>query len=207
MTLVAQSVAPAWDRDETEGKQRVDRLLELSQGALAEMRALLFELRSPETPRSSETPHALESPPSFGLTLPGISSLKQDGLVTTLSNHLKSLEIEQPSISMVTGQYQAQPLDTEIALLRIAQEGLNNVLKHAQATTVSIRLAADQTAVFLEVQDNGKGATLTQQTEQSNTGFGLRSMQERAQALKGHFEINSIPGQGTTVTVSIPIFR
>jgi signal transduction histidine kinase len=73
--------------------------------------------------------------------------------------------------------------------------------------SVSIRLAAKESAVLLEVQDDGCGFDISVQTKQSSTGFGLRSMEERTEALNGRFKINSIPGQGTTVTVSIPIVR
>jgi signal transduction histidine kinase len=124
--------------------------------------------------------------------------------VSALSNHIQSLRVEQPVVSLAAGQYEAQLLDTEIALFRIAQEGLNNILKHAEATSVSICLEVDETAVLLEVQDNGSGFDITNQTEQSTLGFGLHSMRERAEALRGRFRINSIPGQGTTVSVSIP---
>jgi signal transduction histidine kinase len=124
--------------------------------------------------------------------------------VSALSNHIQSLRVEQPVVSLAAGQYEAQLLDTEIALFRIAQEGLNNILKHAEATSVSICLEVDETAVLLEVQDNGNGFDINNQTEQSTAGFGLHSMRERAEALRGRFRINSIPGQGTTVSVSIP---
>lgn len=195
MTLIAQSVAPAWQRDPAEGEQRVQRMLDLSQAALAEMRALLFELRSSEPP---------PLPTETGVTLAGITRLRRDGLLAALSKHVESLKLERPAIDLNPDKYRSQPLVVEIALFRITQEALNNVVKHAAATQVTIRLSVDETAVCLQVTDNGVGF---EQIQDSSDGLGLRTMQERAEALHGRLEIHTAPGQGTAVQACLPVMK
>lgn len=196
MTLVAQSVAPAWQRDAAEGERRVARMLELSQSALAEMRALLFELRSSDPP---------PLPTESGVTLPGITRLRRDGLVTALTKHVESLRLEQPHISLHAERYRQQPLETEIALFRITQEALNNVVKHAQAGQVTISLVMQETAVYLDIEDDGIGFAAGDGTDRVQGGLGLRTMRERAEALHGRLQIRSTPGQGTAVRAALPL--
>lgn len=196
MTLIAQSVAPAWRRDPSEGESRVSRLLELSRSALAEMRVLLFELRTSEPP---------PLPTESGVTLPGISRLRRDGLLAALSQHIKSLKLANPTISLDTAQYRPQSLETEVALFRITQEALNNVVKHAEATQVKIRLFVDETAVCLQIKDNGVGFEPKKGNGRTQNGLGLRTMQERAEALHGRLEINTAPEQGTAVKATLPV--
>ncbi len=196
MTLIAQAVAPAWRRDPAEGENRVGRLLELSRSALAEMRALLFELRTSEPP---------PLPTESGVTLPGISRLRRDGLVAALSQHIKSLQLTDPTILLDAEHYQSQSLETEVALFRITQEALNNVVKHAEATQVKIRLLVDETAVCLQIKDNGIGFEPKNGSDRTSNGLGLRTMQERAEALHGRLEINTILGQGTAVKANLPV--
>lgn len=196
MTLVAQSVAPAWRRDPAEGEQRIDRMLELSQSALAEMRALLFELRSSDPP---------PLPTESGVTLPGITRLQRDGLVVALSQHIESLKLERPAITLDAEQYQPQPLETEIALFRITQEALNNIIKHAEATRAHIRLALSEKSVCLRVEDDGMGFEQKKGKKRSPNSFGLRTMRERAEALNGRLKIRSTPGRGTIVKAWLPL--
>lgn len=196
MTLVAQSVAPAWQRDAAEGQQRVNRLVELSQSALAEMRALLLELRTSDPP---------PLPTASGVTLPGISRLRREGLVAALSKHAESLKLERPEIKLEAGEYRPQPLDVEIALFRIAQEALNNTIKHAAAAQVTVQLTVARAAVRLQVEDDGVGFEPERRNSRPAEGFGLRTMRERAEALGGRLEIRSIPGQGTAVNARLPL--
>lgn len=197
ITLVAQSLAPAWQRDPAEGEKRVQRLLELSQGALAEMRTLLFELRSTELP---------PLPTETGVRLPGIARLRRDGLVKALEKHIGLLVHSAPAIQLDASGYQPHSLEYEVALFRIAQEALNNIVKHSEATLVTIRLYEEANAVCLSIEDNGAGFDVVQQAraETEIGGFGLHTMQERAQALNGRVVIQSEVGQGTAVTVCLP---
>lgn len=93
--------------------------------------------------------------------------------------------------------------DVSIAIFRIVQEGLNNIVKHAEATHVDINLVINADNVYLILADSGKGFE-TDQLKHGDRGFGLRNMRERARLLNGTFEVISSPGQGTVVEVSIP---
>jgi signal transduction histidine kinase len=93
----------------------------------------------------------------------------------------------------------ALPTELSIALFRITQESLTNIAKHAQATTVTVQL--QQTGMInLSIQDNGSGFNPNQNT----TGFGLQGMRERATALGGQFIVQSQPGTGCSISVSLP---
>src|SRR5690606_32386446 len=94
--------------------------------------------------------------------------------------------------------------DVSIAVFRIAQEGLNNIVKHAKATQVEISLVINEDSVYLILADNGKGFE-SARLNHGHQGFGLRNMRERARLLNGTFEITSSPGQGTVIEVSIPM--
>jgi signal transduction histidine kinase len=207
VTLIAQSITPAWQRSPAEGERRVNRLLELSQNALSEMRALLFELRSPE-PVSY-----LSDSRTF---LPGALQVQRDGLATALGKHIATLAAYGPAIDFHAPTYQPQTLEQEMALFRITQEALNNIVKHAQAKHVTIHLCYEKGFTYLTVEDDGTGfnqdvgedsyeSSRLPATEYSpDSGFGLRTMRERAEALGGTLQIVSTPGVGTKVKVLLP---
>lgn len=102
----------------------------------------------------------------------------------------------------VTGS--PQPLDPSIdlAVLRISQEALHNIKKHAHAQNVNVTLSYMSDALALDVADDGKGFDAAQL---NNRGFGLTSMRERAEELGGELTIESEPGKGTKIAVLIPI--
>ncbi|MDP2384870.1 MAG: sensor histidine kinase [Bacteroidota bacterium] len=90
----------------------------------------------------------------------------------------------------------------EIGLYRIFQELLNNILKHANATEISVHLHKTQTHVILIVEDNGIGI---KHNREPGTGIGLSNIETRAYTLKGHFSINSEVTGGTVAVIRIPI--
>jgi PAS domain S-box-containing protein len=95
------------------------------------------------------------------------------------------------------------PRDQSLALFRIFQEALTNVARHAGAQHIEVHLAATPEALTLQVHDDGRGI---QADEISGLhSLGLLGMQERAQRLGGTFDIQGVPGDGTIVTVSIPV--
>jgi PAS domain S-box-containing protein len=106
----------------------------------------------------------------------------------------------------VSGEQKEIPLEAQTALLRICQESLSNIKKHANASEVTVQLSYNPDAVFLDIQDNGQGfdhmraALVTQQG-----GFGLNSMEQRARLLGGTLKVNSRQGFGTKVEARIPI--
>jgi len=152
----------------------LDQLKENAQQALREMRLLIFELR----------PSALEA----------------EGLVAALRTRLEAVEGRTGVRAAVSAPKDLSLTpEMETGLYWIAQEGLNNVLKHAQADQIDIALTQSADTVTLRIADNGRGMTVS--TAEGTGTFGIRSMQERAANLGWQFSIDSAPGQGTTIQV------
>jgi len=97
------------------------------------------------------------------------------------------------------------PPEVEIQLMRIAQEALSNVRKHAQAARATLALDVDGGALRMEVTDDGQGFDPARPVRTGWPRFGLQTMRERAEAIGGAFEIVSRPGQGTKVVVRVPL--
>lgn len=172
-SLTAEVLPDLWDMDETEARKSTEELRQLTRGALAEMRTLLFELR----------PAALNQARLIDL-------LKQ------LSEALMGRE-RLPICLNVDGECEI-PCDVKVEIYRIAQESLNNVVKYARATRVelSVRLEAEQ--VHMEIKDNGIGFDMTCVKP---TSLGLRIMRERAEAIDAQLQVTSQPGMGTKVSL------
>lgn len=197
-TLIAQSIAPAWRRDPTEGERRAARLVELSQSALVEMRALLTELRPPE-PAADSLPDQLP--------VPGLTRVQREGLPAALSSHIRSVLSDGLAIELEASTYKPQPLEREEALFRITQEALHNVIKHARATHVRILLSKNKNTIRLQVYDNGIGFTPDTLQPGQQGHYGLHTMRERADALDGTFRLTSQPGAGTQIEVILPFIK
>jgi signal transduction histidine kinase len=97
------------------------------------------------------------------------------------------------------------PADVENSLYRIAQEALNNALKHAEATNISINLRAAEGQVELEIVDNGKG--FEEGSEEDKGGMGLGNIRERTEALGGQWSITSKPNEGMRVWIRMPVVK
>jgi PAS domain S-box-containing protein len=97
------------------------------------------------------------------------------------------------------------PRDTELALYRIVQEALTNILKHARATRVGIALTRVAAEVALTIEDDGVGFANDGPPAGNHRGLGLQGMQERAAAVGGNVEVESEPGRGTAVFVRVPL--
>jgi signal transduction histidine kinase len=95
------------------------------------------------------------------------------------------------------------PIAIEAEIYRIAQEGLNNVVKHAKASEVTILLKYGEDTVSLELMDDGSG--FDTKIASRSGGVGLQGIQERVQQLGGSLEVESAPGKGTSLTVKIPV--
>ncbi len=96
------------------------------------------------------------------------------------------------------------PLTAEIQLLRIVQEALANVRKHARASRATVHLSPADGMVELVIEDNGQGFDPARLAREGWPRFGLQTMRERAEAIGGVFTVESTPGAGTRVTVVIP---
>jgi PAS domain S-box-containing protein len=165
------------ERDPAKAIEPLDYSLALAEAALAEMRALIFELR----------PESLEKE---GLT--GAITKQADALRARHSIQVEIDICEEPST----------PLIVKEALYRISQEAFNNIIKHAHASRVDLKLDHLGDDLILEITDNGQGFNLAS----SYPGhLGLNSMQERAKRVGGKFRIESVPGKGTIIQVEVPI--
>jgi signal transduction histidine kinase len=95
------------------------------------------------------------------------------------------------------------PDHLEMAVYRIAQELVNNIVKHAGATRARIEVSKDRDTVWIEAQDNGKGMEGTH----FEKGIGLKTIADRVKLLDGKIEVESAPGKGTLVTILLPLSR
>ena len=99
----------------------------------------------------------------------------------------------------VTGVREPLSPAIEVSLFRVAQESLTNVAKHAEASRVGVTLSYAGTEVLLDVRDDGRGFA-----QGVGTGFGLTSMRQRIRGVGGHVEVQSAPGEGTSVSARVP---
>ena len=154
----------------------LDYVLSLAEAGLAEMRALIFELRP--------------------------DSLEREGLVVALTRQAAAARTRHKlEVRTEFCREPALPFEAKEALYRIAQEALNNVARHARASQVQVRLRSERRAVLLEIEDNGVG--FDPQREYPGH-LGLHSMRERAARLEGRLEIDSVPGHGTHLRIWLP---
>jgi signal transduction histidine kinase len=153
-------------------------LQDAAQEALEEMRRLIFELRPP--------------------------ILEQAGLAAALQARLDAVEgrskLETELIVEGAGEL---PAPVEQALYRIAQEALNNTLKHARARRVSVTLRHMGARVVLELSDDGAGFDPAAASQAGR--LGLRGIAERVAQLDGRVQIDSAPGKGTRLRVELPL--
>ncbi|HEY0935689.1 MAG TPA: sensor histidine kinase [Trebonia sp.] len=102
------------------------------------------------------------------------------------------------------GAVRPLPTVTEVVLLRVCQEALANVRRHAAATRAEVRLSYTAATVELSVADDGRGFALAGQSGPPGGGFGLRGMRERLRQAGGTLSVTTAPGAGTTVRAEIP---
>jgi signal transduction histidine kinase len=154
----------------------LQEIRDTTQEALGEMRLLLFELRPP--------------------------LLQERGLAAALRARLQGVETRAGLVTQFDCQTEERlSPEKEQELYRIAQEALNNVLKHAHAGRVEVHLAIAEGDATLEVVDDGGGF---ESSFSGGYGLGLRGMYERVERLGGTLRIESAPGAGTRVQVHVP---
>jgi signal transduction histidine kinase len=178
LTLTAEAAATVIDRDQAEAKKQLQRLQGLTREAMEELRSLIFELRPP----------AVES----------------EGLATALRKHVDVLQRVHGHELALRIEGDAEPDGARAGeVLRIAQEALQNALRHADATRVDVSLEARDGRLRLAVADDGVGFDPAEPGLRSRR-LGLTSMEERARALGGTLTIESSPGRGTTIALEVP---
>jgi signal transduction histidine kinase len=93
----------------------------------------------------------------------------------------------------------------EIQLMRIIQEALSNVRKHARAHAVRVHLRPNHANLRIDVIDDGQGFDPARLRAEGWPRFGLQTMRERAESIGGHFDVETFPGRGTRVAVTVPL--
>jgi signal transduction histidine kinase len=173
MNLTAQTALLLFERDPGQLEPQLERLTQLAQSTLSEMQILIAELRPEKN--------------------------YQGDLVFALRKHIEDRQLQQDlSVSLqVEG---SQPLNfiEEQGLFRIAQEALNNVVKHSQTNQALIRLHLSE-PFWMEIADQGQGFQLDKVLGQGR--IGLHSMEERAEEIGWDLRIFSFPGAGTRIRV------
>ncbi|RRR71238.1 MAG: GAF domain-containing protein, partial [Candidatus Viridilinea halotolerans] len=179
MTLTAQAARAQLERNPPRVAGQLERLQETATAALAEMRALIAQLRPP--------------------------ALRDQGLVAALQQHAQKLSQREGiviSLGVVGDERLAQ--GSEQPIFRIVQEALNNVCKHAAACNVQITLEFSSNVILVRVRDDGAGFAPEATPSSAGRQLGILGMRERAAELGGTLELCSTPGSGTEVVVRVP---
>ncbi|MGI6209285.1 MAG: cache domain-containing protein [Anaerolineae bacterium] len=157
--------------------EHLNELRDTAQEALREMRLLIFQLRPP--------------------------ALEHEGLSALLHERLQAVEARggMESSLEVSGE-ETLPLDVQEELYHIAQEILNNVLKHAHARRVHVRLEYRPEGASLSIEDDGEGFD---PARVHRGGMGLQGLRERAARIGAELSLDSAPGHGTRVRVDVPV--
>lgn len=179
VTLYADAARMAFAAEKWDTLQKnLQEVRNMAQEAMYDMRLLVFELR----------PFMLES----------------EGLASALRARLAAVEGRSGLQAEVLVEKERRlPIRIEEEMYRIAQEGLNNIVKHAEATEVQIKLKYDENTVLLEMIDDGKG--FDPAVAHRSGGFGLQGIQERVKQLGGTLKIESSPLKGTHLSARIPL--
>jgi PAS domain S-box-containing protein len=177
MGLTLRTLELLLQTDPESARSKLGELRELQKDALAEMRTLIFELRP--------------------------SSLESDGLVQALRNNATAVQRRTGLAIVVDAEpIDRMPLQVEEALYRIGQEALHNVVKHANASKATIRIAVEEDKLVLSVTDDGVGFA---PDEVPRLHFGLIGMRQRMDLVGGELRVDSRPGHGTTIQAVVPV--
>jgi signal transduction histidine kinase len=172
--LISEVLPQVWQNDVTEGERRLQDLRRMTRGALAEMRALLMELR-PDT--------LVETP---------LADLLRQIVEAAAARSKVDLQLTAENRTLF-------PAEVQTTFYRVAQEGVNNVIKHAKAKQAWIRLVDLPDRLELTITDDGRGFD---RAAIPANHFGVKIMHERAKALNAHLHVESQPGSGTTVRLT-----
>ncbi len=176
--ILAQLQAARDDTDPVDVRRRMERALELARDSLADARRSVMDLAP--------------------------APLAEHPLADAINAQVDDWAAHHPvRVDMVvTGDVRALHLEVEATLLRIVQEALSNIAKHAAASRVGVTLTYLDEEVALDVRDDGAG--FDPRGPVTSGSFGLRGMRQRAQLLAGVLEVESEPGHGTAVSVRLP---
>ncbi len=177
LRLTARTASALAERDPARTVQELAQVERLAAAALAELRAVIFELRPADL---------------------------ADGLVASLRKHVEVLDrAHEAEVRFSADEAVVLPEEHEAVAFRVTQEALYNALRHARASTVEVRLATADGQAVLEVADDGTGFDASDTEPQG--GLGLASMRARAHSIGGELTIDAVPGRGTTVRLEVAL--
>jgi signal transduction histidine kinase len=185
ITMNLEFIKRLLERDPARVNEELDKLSALAKRTTYEVRTMLFELR----------PLVLET----------------QGLRVTLEQYLERFKHNDAGVAIIL---EADGMDgvhlntkTEGTLFNIIQEAVNNALKHARAQHIWVRLHRDDTMLFAEVEDDGVGfdKAAVLRTYEKRGSFGLLNIDERSRLVGGRADMVSTPGQGTKVSIVVPL--
>jgi signal transduction histidine kinase len=177
LRLTAQAAAALLPTDQQRAAEELDRVRRLAGEALAELRAVIVELRP--------------------------ADLDRHGIVETLRKHVTLLDrLHSVAIRFHASEMGDLEPAVEVALLRVAQEAVHNALRHARAGRIDLRLSREDQRVTMEIADDGVGFDVG---GAPGRGLGLASMGDRAESAGGRLSVSSAPGEGTTVRLEVDL--
>ncbi|MTJ12367.1 sensor histidine kinase [Anabaena sp. UHCC 0187] len=174
VATIAETVPRVWQRHPEIAQEKLEELAQLTQGALAEMRSLLVELRP--------------------------SGLRDKSLGELLKQLTKAVQ-GRAKIQIITTVTGDQPLPEEVKLVfyRVTQEALNNIIKHAQSTQVDVTFQGNSEYIKLCISDNGYGFDVK---DIPLGHLGIEIMKERAESISANFQLESYLGKGTKIILT-----
>ena len=169
------------ERDPAAVKDQLAQLKKDMRNGLADVRRFIFDLR----------------PPVLG----------EIGLFQALRRYLADYQ-EHFGITVdadLPDSHDRLPATHEVAVFRIVQEALQNIQKHAAASRIAVRGNIDSVALQVSLQDNGRGFDPGEVASRRARTLGLTSMRERAELIGAELQVNSSPGQGTSISLLVPL--
>ena len=179
LTMLAEAAVKQIDQDPKEAKRQLEEVAKAGLTAQTEMRALLLHLRP--------------------VYLSGDSL--QEGIEKLIAELKQHTQLE---VNLSISEQLSLPETVEEHIFRIVQESLSNILRHAEASSVSINIIKNENKLFLHIRDDGKGFD-DHRLSRKKTSYGLNTMKERVEELGGTFQIKSRKNQGTYIDIRIPI--
>ncbi|MFE2543109.1 GAF domain-containing sensor histidine kinase [Actinacidiphila glaucinigra] len=178
LRLTAQAASALVARDPERAREELRQVAALAAEAADELRAVVVELRP--------------------------AALDEDGLLATLRTQVGVLDrAHSARVSFGHRHVRALPAAQEEALLRVAQEALHNALRHADASSVTVRLEGRGRGAVLTVRDDGRGFDPSA-VRRAGRHLGLVSMRDRADGVGGGLTVDSAPGRGTVIEMEVP---
>lgn len=201
-------------------RERLHLAQELHDGPMQELYSAIYQIEAMRSQPGSVSEEALQSIKNGLQTILGElrsvaselrpPSITNFGLEKAIRSYVAEYREKHPEYDIhlaLAQDHQFLPEDMRLALFRILQQSLMNVVRHAEASQINVRFTFDAEEAQLEIRDDGKGFVVPASLVELTRGghFGLAGAAERVEALGGRLEIRSRPGDGTQVLAAIPL--